>query len=103
MTSERQDLGERNAYGGDAIGNPKLTGDSVRFCQRVINFSYSPLLDAAALDKANSNLLQSHGALTDLAEGVEDREFLIARDSEGLFEIAAGLENVGDLAHGDGT
>jgi hypothetical protein len=47
--------------------------------------------------------LQNHGALADIAEAVEDREFFLLPDPEGLIEIAAGVENVGDLAGSDGS
>ena len=44
-----------------------------------------------------------YGALADVAEALVDRQLFLAADAQGLVEIAARLEDVGDLAHGDGA
>ena len=41
--------------------------------------------------------------VADVAEALVDRQLLLAADAQGLVEIAAGLEDVGDLAHGYGA
>ena len=38
-----------------------------------------------------------------VAQPLVDRQLLLAADAQGLVELAAGLEDVGDLAHGDGA
>jgi hypothetical protein len=80
ISSEHKDLGEQSAYVCDAIGNLVLSSDCVSFCQRVIYFLHSSLIDAAALDEAGSNLLQGRDARADLAEAGE------STNSDGLRE-----------------
>jgi hypothetical protein len=42
------------------------------------------------------------GLAADIAEPLVDRQFLLLADAQGFIQIASGLQDIGDFAHGEG-